>query len=408
MADFIVGSIARGSDFWFRDEFIDTLWEALKKHNVLLLAPRRIGKTTVMYRLLDEPREGYIVIHMNVEDLKTPEDFFIELIDAIHEHQPEFFRGVLVDSWDFLRGIFSRIEKAEIYKLKIELRKSETQSKWRERVDELMDRVMKSGQKVLFIIDELPDMLNAMMLHAETEYETFLHWFRTTREKSLKNNVRWLVGGSVNLISVLDRQSRIRLINDLKTEPLRPFNEEEVHEFMTKMFREKGVKFDDTVISMAIDLLGSPIPLFLQMLSDQLYRVWKRNPGQPLSGSSVRMVFERDLLGEMARDKLQHYRSRIDLHYSETEKEAACFLLNRIALSENGIALDTLFNHFRQIEDKKTHGRSKAGLHEAFHRLLLQLQSDFYIEGKTDSNYDFSSRLLKTWWRKYYGYEYGI
>ena len=56
MKDFVVGSVARNEDFWFRDSFVDELWDALRKHNVLLLAPRRTGKTSVMYRLLDQPR----------------------------------------------------------------------------------------------------------------------------------------------------------------------------------------------------------------------------------------------------------------------------------------------------------------------------------------------------------------
>lgn len=42
MADFIVGSPARDDDFWFRDEFVEDLWESLAKHNILLIAPRRI------------------------------------------------------------------------------------------------------------------------------------------------------------------------------------------------------------------------------------------------------------------------------------------------------------------------------------------------------------------------------
>lgn len=54
MADFIVGSPVRDEDFWFRDDFIEDLWESLEKHNVLLLAPRRIGKTSVMYRMVEE------------------------------------------------------------------------------------------------------------------------------------------------------------------------------------------------------------------------------------------------------------------------------------------------------------------------------------------------------------------
>jgi predicted AAA+ superfamily ATPase len=82
MSDFIVGSPARNDDFWFRENFVADLWEALEKHNVLLLAPRRTGKTSVMYHMLDNPKEGWLVIHLNVEDLATPADFVVSLINA--------------------------------------------------------------------------------------------------------------------------------------------------------------------------------------------------------------------------------------------------------------------------------------------------------------------------------------
>ncbi len=75
MADFIVGSVVREGDFLFRKEILRNLWDALKKHNVLLLAPRRIGKTSVMYRMLDHPEDDWLVVHLNVEDLKISRGF---------------------------------------------------------------------------------------------------------------------------------------------------------------------------------------------------------------------------------------------------------------------------------------------------------------------------------------------
>lgn len=154
MADFIVGSPARDDDFCFREEFIDDLWEALEKHNVLLLAPRRTGKTSVMYRMLDRPMDSWLVIHLNVEDLKTPGDFVISLIDAINEHQPAYLRNTLAKGWNFLSETLLRIERVEISEFKLQLRKRENpEKKWQDRGGELIDRVLKSNERVLFIID---------------------------------------------------------------------------------------------------------------------------------------------------------------------------------------------------------------------------------------------------------------
>ena len=408
MADFIVGSPVRDDDFWFRKDFIEDLWEALEKHNVLLLAPRRIGKTSVMYRMLDYPKDGLLVIHMNVEDIENPDDFFIALVDAINEHQPDYLRKILTATTGFLKGVFDRIESIEAYDLKLQLRKAEDSRKdWQDKLQELLERVLNSSQKVLFIVDELPDMLNSIMRSLPEEYEKFLHWFRKTRERSLEGEVRWLVGGSVNLIAALDQQGKVKLINDLKIEPLLPFTREEVEKYVTEMLKQKGVTFDDTTVPRIWELLGSPIPLFLQMLTQEIHRVWKRNRSETVTADTVTEVFNKALLGEMARDKLQHYRSRIPLYYPEKEQEATYYLLNKLSLSEDGITRDTLFNLYRKIEGKKTARRTGPALNQAFQGLLMYLRSDFYIEETGDGKYDFASRLLKTWWKKYYGFENG-
>lgn len=408
MADFIVGSVVREGDFWFREELLKNIWESLKKHNVLLLAPRRIGKTSVMYRMLDYPKRDWLVIHLNVEDLKTAGDFFITLVDAINEHQPEYVRDTLLKSWDFLKGVFNRIEKVEISILKVALRRSENlNEKWEERLSQLIDRMIESEQKVLIIVDELPDMLNGMLANSRQEYDTFLHWFRKIRERSLRANLRWLIGGSVNLVAALDYQGKVKLINDLKIEPLPPFSKAEVEKFVRDMFKKNNVRFDEKAVSQIYELLGSPIPLFLQMLTQELNRQWKRNNTVPISIEIVGEVFNKALMGEMARDKLQHYRSRIDLHYPPEDREAACYLLNKLSLSEGGISRNSLRQLYRQVEEKKSGGRTSHVLNQAFQRLLLYLQSDFYIEEVKEDRYDFASRLLKTWWKKYYGYENG-
>ncbi len=268
-----------------------------------------------------------------------------------------------------------------------------------------MERVYRSGERTLFIIDELPDMLNAMRAGSGDERAGLLHWFRKTREQSLRKNVRWLVGGSVNLIAALDRNNTVNLINDLKVESLEPFTEDEVKRFVSAMLERYEVAFDRTVIPRMLDLLGSPIPFFLQMLTEELYRHWKRRKSS-LSSEDVTNIFQKVLLGETARDKLQHYRSRIDVHYPEEDKEPARRMLNHLSRSDNSVMRENLFHIFRQCESRRTSARSGADLDNAFQHLLLYLQSDFYIEGTAEGRYDFSSRLLKTWWRKYCGFEY--
>lgn len=45
MRELNVGGVPRGEDYFGREDLIENLWARLKRDNVLLVAPRRFGKT---------------------------------------------------------------------------------------------------------------------------------------------------------------------------------------------------------------------------------------------------------------------------------------------------------------------------------------------------------------------------
>ena len=75
-----VGPPVRGNDLFGRDSFVDLLWRKIEAGSVLLSAPRRFGKTSVMYRLIDQPRGNYKIVHADLEHLSDPADLILELI----------------------------------------------------------------------------------------------------------------------------------------------------------------------------------------------------------------------------------------------------------------------------------------------------------------------------------------
>jgi len=403
MRDFVVGGAVTPDDFMFREETIEEIWESLRKDNILFLAPRRMGKTSVMHYLLENPKEDWLVIYLNVEELGTPGDFFLNLLDAIREFHPRFLKDHLSDACGFLKGLFSHIGEVEAFDFKITLKNAGFEESWKDKARELMERIHQSGRKVLFLIDEFPDMLVRMQKLSDAEASTFLHFFRNIRIRP-KSGIRWLLAGSVNLEGTLDRMGEIKSINDLDKITLPPFSLEEVESFITQMLTEYKTEFEPAILKRIQDILGEPIPYFLQLLTQELYRCSKRNKGEKITLETVDFVYEKALMGEKTRDKLQHFRSRIDLYYPEEEKEAACRLLDQLSITERGHSRSALFSLYRKEEDKKSAPRSEQALKKSFHNLLLLLESDFYIRETGDEQLDFSNNLLKQWWKKYYGY----
>ena len=58
-----VGPPVRGEDFYGREAFVKLVSDKLKVGHVLLAAPRRFGKTSVMYRLMVR-RSGITILSM--------------------------------------------------------------------------------------------------------------------------------------------------------------------------------------------------------------------------------------------------------------------------------------------------------------------------------------------------------
>jgi hypothetical protein len=190
-------------------------------------------------------------------------------------------------------------------------------------------------------------------------------------------------------------------------EILPPFSEDNLRDFVTRSLGQRNVGMCEDLLPRMQDLLGTPIPFFLQLFTQELYRHWRRHPDQRLGAEHADHVFNKALLGEIARDKLQHFRSRIFLYYPENRQDIACRLLDQLSASHTGLARGALYSHFRKFAQESSENHTESQAKQEFEQLLTRLQSDFYVE-ETGSGYlDFVNRVLKAWWRKYYGYNYG-
>src|ERR1019366_2022941 len=64
-----MGRLADGSAFFDRQEIMSRAWDLLKTSNLLLLAPRRVGKSSLLNRMKqDGPARGYNTLYLSVPD----------------------------------------------------------------------------------------------------------------------------------------------------------------------------------------------------------------------------------------------------------------------------------------------------------------------------------------------------
>ena len=402
--EFYTGPPVDSSDLRFRDAFLAELWEALRTRHVLLTAPRRTGKTSVMDHLRDFPRYGFTVIYQNVQDLTHPADFFQTLLDTLQDRHPDIVKR-LAKGWKLLADTLARVAEIDIGEFKVRLRETDPNWKdnWRQHGDKFLDQIRKQQSPVLLIVDELPDMLFNLHKESSELLREFLAWFRAQRQNPhpSQDPARWLIGGSVNLSGTLDALGLVDLINDLDDVPLPVLTDTQVIEFVQLMLTGRGVDFDITVPERLRVHLGRPIPLFMQMATQELYRSWKKAP-RKLAVADVDQVFAQLVVSNAARDKLQHYYSRIAKYYEEPCLSAAYTLLGQISLSSAGLSRAALSQEFERHlsgsgQSVATHERKRH-----FNQLLRDMENDFYVSEIAENQYDFASGVLKAWWKKYY------
>ena len=59
-----MGRLAEGVAFFDREEVIERAWDLLETSNLLLLAPRRVGKSSLLNRMKEQgPAKGYKTLY---------------------------------------------------------------------------------------------------------------------------------------------------------------------------------------------------------------------------------------------------------------------------------------------------------------------------------------------------------
>jgi hypothetical protein len=68
-----------------RDQLIELLWEAVDQQSLIITAERRIGKTTVIKKMRDDPAAGWFPVYQDLEGCDYAEEFAMAVYKEIHQ-----------------------------------------------------------------------------------------------------------------------------------------------------------------------------------------------------------------------------------------------------------------------------------------------------------------------------------
>lgn len=394
----IVGNVPEPDELYGRTDLIDHLWRQIQGNNILLLAPRRFGKTGVMNHVLNEPRAGFLPVYLELEDIDSPAEFVWRLVKELLSQNR--LRTVLatvgrlpnaVTNW--FRDTF---DEAGFEGAKVKFKEAISES-WRGVARRLVVELEKAEPTLIFIFDELPAMLeNIREKRGDDEALEFLAWFRSVRlqRKDTLRRHRFIVGGSIGIDLILRTLNAPDKLNDFERLYVEPISEEEAIRLATDLAKSMQVKISDEMVHDLLDLVGPHVPYFIHLFFSQLGQLplAKR---RSLTRRTLEEVYRQRVLGPTCKHYFDHYRSRL-ARYGKRNERRALAVLQAVA-SRGAVSESALYDVYQKP--------SKVGASErGFNELMADLECEWYLVLNPRTNeYYFMVNVMRDWWRRWYG-----
>ncbi len=391
----ITGQAVIGDNLYGREYELNRLWEMLEQgEHILMLAPRRVGKTSLMLELRRAPRENWDVFYIDVEACKGAADCMAVILAALAADPRYRSRFDAIPFSNAIRDVVGRISAStDVGPLHVEL-ETAIGREWDRAAMQLQDRLTTlpdTDGHVLIILDELPFLLARMLRTPgqENDAELLLSRFRAWRQApDLRGRVHTLVGGSIGLEGVLRRARLSGSVNDLTPFRLDSWDRHTARAFVKELGPDQDFELDDSAVTRILDLLGDPVPYHVQLFFSALRDACRGDP-EMISLQTIEECFTERLAGPSGTTHLDHYATRLEIAFNGGELEMALSILGRVCQREDGIGLVKLNDLLR---------RSKT----TFQLVLRDLEIDGYVRREQD-RLQFRSNLLRQWWTRHHG-----
>jgi hypothetical protein len=394
----IVGNVPEPKELYGRKDLIEHLWRRLEGNNILLLAPRRFGKTGVMNHVLECPRDGWLPLYLELEDVNSSAEFVWRLTKEVLANSrlrsglakarelPDVIRDWVTDTFD----------EAGFEGAKVKFKKALPED-WREGAKRLMVELEKVSPTVVFIFDELPSMLERFRADlGDEEARSFLAWFRTVRlqRKDRLRRHRFIVGGSIGIDLILRRLGTDDRLNDFERLYVEPLSDAEATRLVGDLADSLEVQIPPDLAPRLLALLGPPVPYFIHMLFSQLAQL-PAAKRQPVSAQALDEVYNQRVLGPTCKHYFDHYRTRLARYGKDVERTAVSVL--RAVAAAHRVSASALYDVYR-----KARGVEADDIE--FAELVADLQCDWYLELDPHTNeYYFLLPVMRDWWQRWYG-----
>ena len=375
-----IGPPVEGNDFFGREKEIRLANKLLDRgHSLLLSAPRRIGKSSLAKKLIDEKKkQGWKCVYIDLEETDSEDGFLRLVIDAFSNN--EIWKQIVSDTAKGLKSIFNKIEKVSVGPVEIDLGEREKKENLYKNLKELVNH----EKDTFIVVNELTLFLGILnKTRNGVEKVTYiLNWLRSLRQvKGTK--IRWLFCGSVGLRNFTSSKNLSYTINDLTEFSLDELDRKEALGLLLELSKSEKIRMSNNVIDYILDKLSWNIPYFIQVIFSKLSEEYY----EELTTDSVDAAYKK-LCSE---NYLGTWSERL-VEYQEYELPARQ-ILKVLSTQPSGVERNVLLDRLMTGQDSS----KVESVDLILSKTLDMLENDGYIM-RNGSLRTFRSPLLRDYW----------
>lgn len=383
----IVGHPVSGVNYYSRESITRLIYRRLDSgSNLFMAAPRRVGKTSIMYHLRDNPNEGYAFIYVATESIDDSELYFKRLFNALLNSEVVSRKVKTSEkSKNIFEVITSKVKKIGAFGVEIELQ-DKTEEKYSDIFLELMKKLDSEHVRIVMMIDEFPSTVeNIHHKSGATEAVHFLKLNRTIRQES-SGGIQFIYTGSIGLPAIVNRLNTPESINDLNQVEIPPLSVEDGKAFTEQLLKSTNVPYESEAIDYLLEKISWRMPFFIQLSVQELVDLFDQNKTS-ITREVVDSAFER-ICNRRNNIHFDSYYNRLEGAFSEEDYALALDVLNLVAANDK-IAKTDLFAQLKSGEEPRD-----------INAVIESLEYDGYINLQ-NGHYTFNSPILQLWWNKY-------
>jgi hypothetical protein len=376
------GGILAPEDVIGRDLLIGHLWTVLETQSVVLTSERRVGKTSVIRKMMTSGGPQRLCFLRDIEGLRSPAEF----IEGIYQDS-ESILSKTEKTKLALWGLLQKLGGTEIGHVKL----PEFKPHWKNLLNALFEDIFSQETRpVIFFWDELPLFLYSVKENAgEHDAMEMLDMLRALRQKHA--NLRMVFTGSVGIHQVIGSLRKFGYANDptndMNTVEVPPLRPEDGRHLATLLIKGEGIKVlgDAANVSNELSHAAGHIPYYIHWLVSRI-----RNDGVEVDSGGVRDCLLKLIADPNDPAHFQYYQSRLTTYYGPIEAKIALHALDALARAGHPLPFSQLLNLVRhKVVDCEE---------ELLRDVLQILLKDHYILRNFDATYCFRYAIVQSWW----------